>query len=97
MTRLVCITVRGRSENRALFVTQTLARKLADETAKLHVLMSEPVPAPLAKIQNQYRFQFMLRTEQIMKLTEIVGKVVVATKWPEDVQVSVDVDALSLL
>ena len=97
VTRLVCVNVRGRGEDKAKFVAETLARELEKQTTGLHVLMAGPTPAPLAKIQNQYRFQIMLRTEQIMKLTETLGRVVGGKRWPEDVTVSVDVDPISLL
>jgi primosomal protein N' len=51
----------------------------------------------LSKIQNLYRFQIMLRTEQIMRFTEALGRLLAAFKAPADVAVSVDVDPLSLL
>jgi len=97
VTRLVCVTVRGRSEDKAKFVAETLARQLKNEIASERILIAGPTPAPLARIQNQYRFQIMVRTEQIMKLTEALSKVVSGKKWPEDVNVSVDVDPISLL
>jgi primosomal protein N' (replication factor Y) len=97
VTRLVCVTVRGRSENKVAFVAQALARELQARTEGLHVLLAGPTPAPLAKIQNQYRFQIMLRSEQIMKLTEVIAKTGAGKKWPDDVSVSVDVDPISLL
>ena len=96
VTRLVCITVRGRSENKAKFVAEALARDLKKQVAP-DVLMGGPTPAPLAKIQNQYRFQIILRGEQIMRLTEVVGRVASSTKLPDDVNMTIDVDPISLL
>jgi len=61
------------------------------------VLMGGPTPAPLARIQNQYRFQIILRSEQIMRLTEAVGRVASSTKLPDDVNMTIDVDPISLL
>ncbi len=96
-TRLVALTIRSRSEEKAKFVADLLAKKLASATANLPVRMGGPTPAPLARIQNQYRFQIMLRSEQIMKLTEAIRRVLDQTRPPPDVNISVDVDPLSLL
>jgi primosomal protein N' (replication factor Y) len=97
VTRMVCITVRGRSENRVQFVAQSIARDLERHTKDLHVLVAGPTPAPLAKINNEYRFQVMLRTDHIMKLIDVLTPHVSKIKFPADTHVSVDVDPLSLL
>ena len=96
ITRMVCITVRGRSEDKARFVAEALARDLKRRVAS-DVLMGGPTPAPMAKIQNQYRFQIILRGEQIVRLTDAITRVTAATKPPDDVNVTVDVDPVSLL
>jgi primosomal protein N' (replication factor Y) len=97
MTRLVCVTVRGRSEDKAKFVAEALTRQLKKEITIDHTVIAGPTPAPLAKIQNQYRFQIMLRTQHIMKLVESLSKVLASLKPPEDVSAAVDVDPISLL
>ena len=96
-TRMVCVTVRSRSEEKAKFVAATLAKGFQKQTERLKVLMGEATPAPLARVQNQYRYQIVLRSAQILPLVEAVGKVMAATKMPDDVTTSVDVDPLSLL
>jgi primosomal protein N' (replication factor Y) (superfamily II helicase) len=98
VTRMVCLTIRSRSENKAQFTAGVLAKELEKQFSKTnHVLMAGPAPAPLSRIQGTYRFQIMLRTEQITKLTELLGQLLPAFKAPADVTVSVDVDPLSLL
>ena len=97
VSRLVCITARSRSEDKAKFVVKTLARDLKKRFGSLKVEMSEPTPAPLAKIQNQYRYQIMLRTQHILQLVELLSQTMMSLKPPEDVNVSVDVDPISLL
>jgi primosomal protein N' (replication factor Y) len=96
VTRMVCLTLRGRNETKVAFYAGVLAKELQKHIAKTDFL-SEPTPAPLAKIQHFYRYQLMLRTDHILKLTETLAKVLPATKPPADVTVSVDVDPLSLL
>jgi len=97
VTRLVCITARSRSESKAKFLAAALARELKKSLTGDHNVVGEPTPAPLARVQNWYRFQIILRSDQIMRMTESVSKVVAATKFPEEVHVSVDVDPISLL
>jgi primosomal protein N' (replication factor Y) len=96
VTRMVCLTFRGRNETKVAFYAGALAKELRKQIGK-EVFLGEPSPAPLAKIQHYYRYHLMLRTPQILKLTETLAKVLPATKPPEDVTVSVDVDPLSLL
>jgi primosomal protein N' (replication factor Y) len=97
MTRLVCLTVRSKSEEKAKFTAAALERELKKHIAANHDTMGEPTPAPLAKVQNQYRFQIIIRSDQIMRLTEVVTKVTTRIKPPEDVNITVDVDPISLL
>ena len=96
-TRMVCVTVRSRSEEKAKFVAEALAKGFEKQTAGQKDLMGGATPAPLAKVQNQYRYQIVMRSAQILPLVEAVGKVMTATKMPNEVSASVDVDALSLL
>jgi primosomal protein N' (replication factor Y) (superfamily II helicase) len=96
-TRMVCVTVRSRSEEKAKFVAETLAKGFEKQTVSLKVLMGGATPAPLAKVQNQYRYQIVMRSAQIQSLVEAVGKVMAATKMPNEVSTSIDVDPLSLL
>ena len=95
-TRLVCLTIRAKTEEKAKFFTEALARELRKQVGP-NDLVSEATPAPLAKIQNNYRYQVIARSPQIMRLTEAIAKVVTGTKLPADVMLAVDVDPVSLL
>jgi primosomal protein N' (replication factor Y) len=97
MTRMICLTVRSRSEEKAKFVAETLEKELQKRTTSLNVLIGKPTPAPLAKVQNQYRYQLILRSQQILTLVEAVNKVMSATKMPDGVNTAVDVDPIALL
>jgi len=95
-TRLVCLTVRAKTEEKAIFFSAALVRELRKHIAGTD-LLSEATPAPLAKVQNNYRYQIIARSPQIMRLTEAIAKVVTSTKLPPDVTLAVDVDPVSLL
>jgi primosomal protein N' (replication factor Y) len=96
VNRMVCLTMRGRSEDKVQFLATTIARELKKQLATGD-LLSEPVPAPLAKIQNQYRYQITIRTDHILRLSAALAQTLPALKKMADVTVSVDVDPLSLL
>ena len=96
-TRMICVTVRSRQEDKAKFVAEVVAKEIQKQTMKLKVVMGAATTAPLAKVQNQYRYQVILRSGRIMPLVEAVNKVMTTTKMPDGVAASVDVDPISLL
>jgi primosomal protein N' (replication factor Y) len=95
-TRLALVTFRGKSEARTEFCIQQLYKRLKELLPK-EASMHEPTPAPLAKIQNLYRFQLLIRTRQMATVSRTLKTHALDVTWPEDVQVSVNVDAISLL
>lgn len=95
-TRMICLTVRSKSEDKAKFCLDAVSRELRKHIAPTDI-MGEPTPAPLAKVQSHYRYQLILRGDQIMRLTETLSKVITGLKLPEGVTLAVDVDPLALL
>lgn len=95
-THLVMIGVRSAHQGRAELSAQTLAKRLA-EGLPGGVVLGEPSPAPLEKSHGQFRFHLMLRTKGILKLCRHVQSVLQRLSFPEDVLVSVDVDAYQLM
>ena len=55
-----------------------------------------PAPAPLLRAENFYRYQLMLRTTQMNKLSLALAPMIAGLKLPEDVTLTVDVDPASL-
>ena len=97
VSRLVCVTARSRSETKAQFYAGALARELQKRVTSTLGVVAGPTAAPLAKVQNQYRFQVMLRTQHIIQFVETLTRVLANLKPPDDVSVAVDVDPISLL
>ena len=97
VSRLVCVTARSRSETKAQFYAGALARELQKRLTSTLGVVAGPTAAPLAKVQNQYRFQVMLRTQHIIQFVETLTRVLANLKPPDDVSVAVDVDPISLL
>ncbi len=92
----VLLTVRSAHETRASFSAETLARRLR-EALPAEFILSSPTPAPLEKLQGQFRFHILLRGEAIVRLSRLVRETLDKLPLPEDVIVSVDVDPYQLL
>jgi primosomal protein N' len=55
-----------------------------------------PAPAPLLRAEDFYRYQLMLRTSQMSKLSLALAQLLQALQLPEDVTITVDVDPVGL-
>ncbi|MGZ5504284.1 MAG: replication restart helicase PriA, partial [Chthoniobacterales bacterium] len=92
----VLITVRSAHETRGKFSAETLARRLREGLPN-EFNLSAPTPAPLEKLQGQYRFHILIRGQAIMRLSRLVREILDKLPFPEDVMVAVDVDPYQLL
>jgi primosomal protein N' (replication factor Y) (superfamily II helicase) len=59
--------------------------------------LSAPTPAPLEKLQGQFRFHILMRGAAIVRLSRIVRETLDKLPLPEDVTLAVDVDPYQLL
>ena len=92
----ILITVRSAHEERAKFSAETLTRRLKEALGPEFIL-SDATPAPLEKLQGQFRFHILLRGDAIMRLSRLVRETLDKLPFPEDVTVTVDVDPYQLL
>ncbi len=92
----ILITVRSAHEGRAKLSAETLKRRLKEALPEEFIL-GDSTPAPLEKLQGQFRFHILLRGEAIMRLSRLVRKTLDKLPFPEDVTVTVDVDPYQLL
>jgi len=92
----ILITVRSPHEGRAKLSAETLQRRLK-EALPQEFILGEATPAPLEKLQSQFRFHILLRGEAIMHLSRLVRETVDKLPFPEDVTVTIDVDPYQLL
>ncbi|MCP5539290.1 MAG: primosomal protein N' [Akkermansiaceae bacterium] len=92
---LAMITSRSVHRERAEFSLQTLHRRM-----KRHLpdglTITEPLPSPLIRSHDQWRFQFSMRGANAKRLTGHIGGVLGPLSFPEDVIVTVDMDAHNL-
>jgi primosomal protein N' (replication factor Y) (superfamily II helicase) len=92
----ILITVRSAHEGRAKLSAETLKRRLKEALAQEFIL-GDATPAPLEKLQSQFRFHILIRGEAIMRLSRLVRETLEKLPFPEDVTVTVDVDPYQLL
>jgi len=92
----VLITVRSAHEGRAKLSAETLKRRLSEALPEEFIL-GDATPAPLEKLQGQFRFHILIRGEAIMRLSRLVRETVDKLPFPGDVTVTVDVDPYQLL
>jgi len=94
--RFILVTARGRSEEKTLFVLDQLTK----EMNRLNLPETEitgPSAAPIARIEERYRFQVFLRTRRIMAVTPRLRPLFMDRAWPDDIRLTIDVDPVDLL
>ncbi len=97
-SRLICIHLRGVSESLVSYCANVLAKRIQDHPGRSdQVTVSDPSPAPIAKVKGKHRFQIMLRARSVRLMTRILNEALRDFKPPREVEVAVDVDAISLL
>ncbi|MEM9016412.1 MAG: primosomal protein N' [Verrucomicrobiota bacterium] len=93
--RMVLITARSKHQDRAMFSLQTLHARLKRNLPE-DASATEPLPSPLVKSHDQWRFQIMMRTTNIRRLGRHIRSVIGDLTFPEDVIVTIDVDPYSI-
>jgi primosomal protein N' (replication factor Y) len=95
-THVVMIGCRSKVASHAEFTLQTLHSRLLKDLPE-GAKAGEPCPSPLSKAHGQYRFQLLLRSAKIRPLVAHLQRVLTEMTFPEEVIVTWDVDAMSLM
>ncbi len=75
----------------------TMTATAASATDPLRdLVIAGPAPAPLVRAETYYRYQLMLRTRQMSRLSRVLARLMTAMKLPEDIQFTVDIDPVNL-
>ncbi|PAW91595.1 MAG: primosomal protein N' [Pedosphaera sp. Tous-C6FEB] len=61
------------------------------------LILAGPAPAPLLRAETFYRYQIMLRTGQMPRLSKLLAALLEQLELPEDVALTVDIDPVSLM
>ena len=95
-SHLVCLTLKGMSEERVSFSGEAFLKELQPRLPK-SVVVAGPAPAPLARAKGEYRYQIILRAPSTRSISDPLRALLRDFKWPEGVTCAVDVDAVSLM
>ena len=95
-THVVLVGCRSPQDSLAQFTLQTFAKRVRQGFPE-GALAGEPCPAPLARAHGQYRYQWFLRADKIRPLVAHLQTVISQMTLPEDVVLTWDVDAMSLM
>jgi primosomal protein N' (replication factor Y) len=60
------------------------------------LIIAGPAPAPLLRAETFYRYQIMLRTRGMSKLSQTLAKIIGTLALPDDVTLAVDIDPVNL-
>ncbi|MDX2188117.1 MAG: primosomal protein N' [Opitutaceae bacterium] len=86
---------RGPNPDKIRFFSEQWAKRVESALAGL-VEMRGPSPAPIEKIQDNYRWQLWYFTNQVSRVVQTLAKMRSEFEWPDDVIEVLDVDPMSL-
>ena len=97
-SRIALLLLKGRNEEKVNFSATHVKQEIEKIAAAIPDLtLAGPAPAPLARAETYYRFQIMLRTRHIPKLSRMLAAMFKELKLPEDVALSVDIDPVNMM
>ena len=94
-SHLALITSRSVHLERAEFSLKTLYARLKRNLPE-DISMTEPLPSPLVKSHDQWRFQIVLKSSGARKLAGHFLEVMKDLTFPDDVVVTIDIDPYSM-
>jgi primosomal protein N' (replication factor Y) (superfamily II helicase) len=93
---LLMVHIRSEHQRRAEFTAETVHRRMSEKLDP-GVILHPVVPAPIERSKGYYRYQILLRTKSIRRLSKNVRSTIERLTFPDDVHVSVDVDPYQVL
>ncbi len=95
--RIALLTLKGQNEDKVDFTIQHIKKTIESRfSAWKDLIIAGPGPAPLAKAENLFRYQLMLRTRSMSKLSLELAKLQGEQNLPEGVSLTVDIDPSAL-
>lgn len=98
LSHIALLTLKGRNEEKVKFSIDHLKRELDQKLVGFKdIIVAGPAPAPLLKAETFYRYQIMLRTRQISRLSELLSGMRDQWVLPEDISLVLDIDPGDLI
>jgi primosomal protein N' (replication factor Y) (superfamily II helicase) len=93
---LLMIHVRSEHQRLAEFTAETIHRRIGEKPDPT-VILHPVVPAPIERSKGFYRYQILLRSKAIRRLSGTIRSIIQKLTFPDEVHVSVDVDPYQVL
>jgi primosomal protein N' (replication factor Y) len=95
-THMTCITLCSKDEQEVATAANNLFQALEPHAAG-KVLLSPAMPAPVARMRGEYRWQLLVRAPRTKTINEVLRAALGGGPRSRTVRITVDVDATSLL
>jgi primosomal protein N' (replication factor Y) len=96
-SRVALLTLRGRNEEKVKFSAEHLRKRLDEQLRDWkEIVIAGPAPAPLLKAESYYRYQIMIRTRAMARLSRELAALESTQEWPDDIRLTLDIDPVNL-
>jgi len=97
LSRIALLTIKGRNEEKVRFAADHVRKEIQQllEGTKDNMVMG-PAPAPLARAETFYRYQIMIRTRQMSKVSAQLAELNEKLNLPEGLTLTIDIDPATL-
>ena len=97
VSRVALLTLKGRSEDKVKFSAEYVTKELDKVRPGFpDLILAGPAPAPLLKAETFFRYQIMLRTRAMSRLSRELAGLTQRLAFPDDVTLAVDIDPVDL-
>ncbi len=91
------LTLRGRNEERTRMAAEYIKSEIESKITDLTGLsVSDPAEATLLRAENFFRYQVVLRSNQMAALGQRLTRLFASIDLPDEVQLIVDIDPANL-
>ena len=98
-SRLINIILSGRNEQKTAETASHIAKSLKSnyklQNTK-HIILG-PAKAAISKLRGQFRYQILIKAEEILSAKKVVFESIREEHLPPDIRVNVDIDPMNLL
>lgn len=96
LEKVVVVPPVDRPSSRAAEDPATAGAAAAGRNGTAELIIAGPAPAPLARAETYYRYQIMIRTRAMTKLSRHIAQLQEHLALPEDIFMAIDIDPVDL-
>jgi primosomal protein N' (replication factor Y) len=98
VSRIALLLLKGRNEEKVKLSAVHVKQEIEKRTSAVgDLIVAGPAPAPLARAETMYRYQILLRTRHITKLSPLLAALSAAVCLPDGVNMTIDIDPVNLM